>query len=193
MKYMKTFKIFESYNISRTIIDFVKSAINGDDTEIDKYISEGGNLGLGLVRSYKNIRLMKKFLNLGADINYHTKNIDTVLTWCVYNNLYNNVVFLLKNGADPNLDTPLFKTLHIDTKNNYRNGDKLKMIKLLISYGADIAVIDKKEKYPPNRKPLLFPEKITSNEKEILKMIKKEFPEEWEKYQLKIDLDKFNI
>lgn len=72
---------------------------------------------------YQNIRWIKIFHNLGADLDYQNEPLDnTPLSWAVSFNLERSVFFLIKSGADPNSSnsqgrTPFhFSAIHCRTR-----------------------------------------------------------------------------
>lgn len=125
--------------------DFFKSDILGRSSEIEAYLSPDA------IRVFKAIANNNKsavasFLQKGNDVNgYYSKDKYTLIHYTIKSNNNDIFLFLLKNGADPNLifqdKTPLMYAI------KYKNMDA---IKYLLQNGVDV----NKENY--NNKTALY-------------------------------------
>ncbi|STX41690.1 Ankyrin repeats (3 copies) [Legionella donaldsonii] len=136
-------------NIDLLLASFIKcgGVVNAKDSQ--------GNLALNiyLADCWKMKKLMETdkkaiqfFLAHGADINARTSYKNPPLFHAVYHQSSDLVVFLVENGADPNLlsvnwDNTITSCLHLLIEEVGRGGNEadnaIKMVSLLLEHGAD--------------------------------------------------------
>jgi ankyrin repeat protein len=125
-----------------------------------------------------HLEIVKVLIENGTDVNCKNNNGWTPLIWLSnYGNL-EIVKVLIENGADVNCEdndnwTPLIES-------SYQG--YLKIVKVLIENGADWNIKNKDNKD--------FMDYLSKKNKEI---IIREYPEEYELYKLKKDVEKYNL
>ena len=116
------------------------------------------------VRKSPSVDILEQLILAGADVNYlvkgETNETCPVLSYAVIRNLYEHVKILLEHGADPNQK----RVCHINYKykdedeyvwtfdteefspisDSLRNSKDTAVLELLISYGANLNVLDKR-------------------------------------------------
>ena len=138
--------------------DALAKAIENNDTEVVELVLKNVfnieklniNVNIATPCKYGNFPLIKLLIDYGLNINKNYPNLGTLLEICAnkdYSNggpkkFFNIVKYLIENGADVNIGSPLMSSLRI------QDGKMLAsdIAKLLIKNGADVNYIDSQGK-----------------------------------------------
>lgn len=138
------YKIFRKYHDDeyKKSVQFIFDVLYSKTDEINKYISEGGDVnfqddgGLTALTVVEKIEIAKILLNNNADINKKGRDGYTPLMMAVRRDNINLIEFFIENNANLNMFDPEGNTALIIAAKNHKND----IFELLLKNGADPSI-----------------------------------------------------
>ncbi|KAJ8679272.1 hypothetical protein QAD02_015059 [Eretmocerus hayati] len=142
--------------VARSLLSM--ACFRGDSKTVELLLSNGvsldsitriGGLSIFWATNSNNVKLVQQLIDAGFDINFidrcrrvkfgqHITSMETTLMVAIENDNVEMVKFLLEQGADPNKASSLGQSVLYDAVKKNSRKNLLPILKLLLSYGADL-------------------------------------------------------